>query len=155
MTASLPLSGYGTWHTIPGRSVETHWFPLTPEHGFPSLSYKAKDAPLLPAAAARGMCRFSHPSKKKSETARADCLRRKTDIHSYGGITRIRFQGRRSHRPLSLLYKLPLSVRHGITKCSCLQRRQTELSDTRFRDPAEPGPCHDFVQKCVNQNRPY
>ena len=30
----------GTGILIPGRSVETEWFPLTPEHGFPSLFYK-------------------------------------------------------------------------------------------------------------------
>ena len=48
---------------LPGRSVETHWFPLTPEHGFPSLLSKTQGAPPCPPRTDRG-CRFSLLSKK-------------------------------------------------------------------------------------------
>lgn len=33
-------------------SVDAYWHPLTPEHGFPSLSYKTQGAPPQPAAKA-------------------------------------------------------------------------------------------------------
>ncbi|GEM_PF-2985035 len=45
--ASLP--GYDRPPGLPGRSVETCWSPLTPEHGFPRCNNSAQGAPPLPA----------------------------------------------------------------------------------------------------------
>ena len=40
---------YGSSPVSPGEPVDAYWHPLTPEHGFPSLLYKAQGAPPQPA----------------------------------------------------------------------------------------------------------
>ena len=45
-------------NAIQRLSVEARLLPLTPKHGFPSLFYKAKDAPQLPV-------RFNYKYKYK------------------------------------------------------------------------------------------
>ena len=53
----LPLQGKVRAALRPyGRSVEAHWPPLTPEHGFPSLSLaRTQGAPPLSAPGGAGM----------------------------------------------------------------------------------------------------
>ena len=81
-------------------SVEAYWPPLTPEHGFPSLSYKVQGAPPQPAAGIPRLL-FSHPFLQKAQKNRRHLHRmppEKVPISttSSGGIIRIRFKGRRS-----------------------------------------------------------
>ena len=79
-------------------SVETCWFPLTPEHGFPSLhSSKAQGAPPQPAAACPQMLHsvrlclsFPKNANKKQETLRGLLQKIINTMTSYGGIIRIR-----------------------------------------------------------------
>ena len=73
---------------------------LTPEHGFPSLSYKVQGAPPQPAAGIPRLL-FSHPFLQKAQKNRRHLHRmppEKVPISttSSGGIIRIRFKGRRS-----------------------------------------------------------
>ncbi|MBQ1410521.1 MAG: hypothetical protein IIY94_04515 [Oscillospiraceae bacterium] len=49
-------------------SVDACWHPLTPEHGFPSLIYKAQGAPPQPATLVDGISSF-RKGIKKQETA--------------------------------------------------------------------------------------
>ncbi len=62
--------GLSVWKS----SVEACWPPLTPEHGFPSLSYKAQGAPPQPAAgtAVPGITSFSLISNKKQGASEYD-----------------------------------------------------------------------------------
>ena len=55
-----------------GRSVETCWSPLTPEHGFPSLFFGPDPgrSPSIRSRRTRGAARFSLPPLQK-ETRRA------------------------------------------------------------------------------------
>ena len=92
----------------PGRSVEACWLPLTPEHGFPSLLYKdARRSPPSRHGLTVDAVITSLLKKKKNRLIRQP--REKSDP-SYVGIIRIRFMGRRSYLPLSLLNKLPLDI---------------------------------------------
>lgn len=54
-------------------SVEAYWPPLTPEHGFPSLSYKVQGAPPQPAAGIPRLL-FSHPFLQKAQKTGDTCI---------------------------------------------------------------------------------
>lgn len=53
-------------------SVEAHWPPLTPEHGFPSLNHKAPGAP----PQLRAQCLFSFLSPKAAQRAGPDMIQK-------------------------------------------------------------------------------
>ena len=82
------------------RSVGNCFSPLTPKHGFPSLNTKPRALPLSPP----------HSVETKSRRNLLWFLLRQyvISITSYGGITHIRFKGRRSYLPLSLSLQAPL-----------------------------------------------
>ena len=71
MTASSPLALVRRrCCTMHGRSVETYWSPLTPEHGFPSLSFRPghRALPLCPLPPKRDAHFLSHLSFQERNT---------------------------------------------------------------------------------------
>ena len=88
----LPLLVPRKLRGLPGRAVETCWSPLTPEHGFPSLSIGpgTRRSP-LPAPAKAGCRRFPHRLLQKNSGR----FRKESAVFGipYAGITRIRFHG--------------------------------------------------------------
>ena len=69
----LPLQGKVRTILRPcGRSVEAHWPPLTPEHGFPSLSLpRTQGAPPLSVPGWPGRPSDSPPLSQRSQKQRA------------------------------------------------------------------------------------
>ena len=74
-------------------------FPSHPETRVPIALYKAQGAPPRPA---------THSGDEKNRRNLLWFLLRQHVISSYGGITHIRFKGRRSYLPLSLSLQAPL-----------------------------------------------
>ena len=88
MTASLPENRYSFPVKTARKAVEAFWLPLTPEHGFPSLSSKAQGAPPQPEKTV--LARIPPFQKKKTGDARRTSPVKNQAMTSYGGIIRIR-----------------------------------------------------------------
>ena len=79
------------WQTPgpPGRSVETYWSPLTPEHGFPRCKDTAQGAPPPPDIWPLHLSPFKQVPIKIGGIF-PKCPRKNQVMTPYGGIIRIR-----------------------------------------------------------------
>ena len=70
------------------NSVDTSWYPLTPEHGFPSLKYKTQGAP--PQSATIVVPKSSFRKEKQEIPFVVTPANKHLRMTSYGGIIHIR-----------------------------------------------------------------